>query len=144
MKAVNKGIDERLFNVIVETNSQAPFYGLVGIYTKTLGEAWAEMAVVTEPRHCNPLGITHGGLVSTLADAAMGNALRTTGKKGVTASYDISFLSSAPAGHEMIGRGKVVKAGRKLIFTTSEVYCADQLIAISQATFYVVGEIDFE
>lgn len=142
MQAVNKGIDDRLFKVIVETNAQAPFYCLVGIYTKNLGPGWADMAVNTEGRHGNPLGITHGGLVSTLADASMGNAIRSTGIKAVTASYDIQFLSSAEIGREMVAHGEVIKSGRKLIFTRSEVYSGELLVAISQATFYAMGAID--
>ena len=65
MKAVNKGIDERIYNTIVATNAQAPFYQLTGIQTKTLGPGWVEMSVKTESRHGNPLGLIHGGLVST-------------------------------------------------------------------------------
>lgn len=142
--AVNKGIDERLFNIIVETNSKAPFYNLCGIYTKTLGSGCAEMAVQTEPRHGNPLGITHGGLVTTVADASMGNAVRSTGRMGVTASCEMQFISSADVGQEMVAHGKVVKAGRKLIFVSSEVFSGDQLVAVGQATFYVVGEIHLD
>ncbi|MGE5545168.1 MAG: PaaI family thioesterase [Bacillota bacterium] len=144
MKTVNEGIDDRLFNIIVATNAQAPFYQLTGITTKALGPGWAEMAVQTETRHGNPLGLTHGGIVSTLADAAMANAVRTTGKKGVTVNYDISFLNTAPVGQEMVGRGRVDKAGSKIIFTSVEVVCGDKVIASSQGTFYVVGEIELD
>lgn len=142
MNPSNKGIDERLFAIIVESNAQAPFYQLTGIATKALGPGWAEMSVQTDNKHGNPLGLTHGGLISTLADAAMGNAVRSTGKKGVTVNYDISFLTAAPVGQEMVGRGRVDKAGSRIIFTSVEVVCGDQVIATSQATFYVVGEIE--
>ncbi len=141
MTAVNKGIDERIYNTIVTTNAQAPFYQLTGIQTRTLGPGWVEMAVMTEGKHGNPLGLIHGGLVSTLADAAMANAVRTTGKKGVTVHCDINFLASAPVGEEMIGRGRVDKAGSKMVFTSGEVVCGDKVIATCQGTFYVVGEI---
>jgi uncharacterized protein (TIGR00369 family) len=141
MKAVNKGIDERIYNTIVATNAQAPFYQLTGIQTKTLGPGWVEMSVNTESRHGNPLGLIHGGLVSTLADAAMANAVRTTGKKGVTVHCDINFLAAAPVGQEMIGRGQVDRAGAKIVFTSGEVVCGDKVVATCQATFYVVGEM---
>jgi len=141
MKAVNKGIDERIYNTIVASNAQAPFYQLTGIQTKTLGPGWVEMAVKTESRHGNPLGLIHGGRVSTLADAAMANAVRTTGKKGVTVHCDINYLAAAPVGEEMIARGRVEKAGAKIYFTSGEVVCGDKVVATCQGTFYVVGEI---
>lgn len=138
----NKGIDEKLFSFIVETNSQAPFYNLAGITTKNLGPGWAEMSVQTGDEHGNPMGLTHGGLISTLADSAMGNAVRTTGRKGVTVNYDISFLSSAPVGKEIVGHGRVDRAGSKIVFTSVEVVCDNKVIATCQGTFYVVGEIE--
>ena len=57
------GIDERLFSVIVDSNA-TPFYQLTGITTKTLGLV-AEMSVQTGSEHGNPLGLIHGGLIST-------------------------------------------------------------------------------
>jgi acyl-CoA thioesterase len=142
MNPENKGIDDRLFSIIVETNSKAPFYQLTGLTTKTLGPGWVEMSVQTGNKHGNPLGLTHGGLISTIADAAMANAIRTTGRKGVTVNCDINFLNSAPVGQEMVGRGRVDKAGSRLVFTTGEVVCGDKVIATCQGTFYVVGEIE--
>ncbi len=144
MNPINMGIDERLFSVIVDSNAKAPFYQLTGITTKTLGLGWAEMSVQTGSEHGNPLGLTHGGLISTLADAAMGNAVRSTGRKGVTVNYDISYLNSAPVGEEMVGRGRVEKSGSRIIFTSVEVVCGDKVIATSQGTFYVVGEIELD
>ncbi|MGI6549242.1 MAG: PaaI family thioesterase [Syntrophomonadales bacterium] len=140
----NQGIDERLFAVITETNSKAPFYLLTGITTKTLGPGWVEMAVQTRDEHGNPLGITHGGLVSTLADAAMANAVRTTGKKGVTVNYGINFFTTAPMGKEMVGRGRVDRIGSHLYFASAEVVCEDKVIATTQGTFYIVGEIELD
>ena len=144
MNPINQGIDERLFRVIVGTNAQAPFYRLLGITTKALGPGYAEMSVQTRDEHGNPLGITHGGLVSTLADAAMANAVRATGKKGVTVNYDISFLTFAPVGQEMVGRGKVDRVGSRLHFASVEVVCENQVIATSQGTFYIVGEMELD
>ncbi len=144
MNSTNQGIDEGLFRVIVRTNSQAPFYQLLGITTKALGPGYAEMSVQTTDKHGNPLGITHGGLVSTLADAAMANALRATGKRGVTVNCDISFLTSAPVGQEMVGRGKVDRVGSHLCFASSEVVCEGKVIATSQGTFYIIGEMEVD
>jgi len=138
------GIDNRLFDIIVSSNRKAPFYRLTGITTKTLGPGWAQMAVQTNDDHGNPLGLIHGGLISTLADAAMGNAIRSTGRKAVTINYDISFLSAAPAGKLLIGRGRVDRAGSRIVYTSVEVTCEDQVIATSQAAFYVVGEIELD
>lgn len=144
MNPTNQGIDEKLFAAIIKTNAQAPFYRLLGISTRALGPGCAEMAVLTESTHGNPLGLTHGGLIMTLADAAMANAIRATGKKAVTVNCDVSFLASAPVGREIVGRGKVDRAGGRLGFASAELICDQQVIATSQGTFYVVGEIELD
>ena len=143
-EALNRGIDDRLFRQIVESNREAPFYRLVGITTKALGPGYAEMAVATEKKHANPLGWVHGGLISTLADAAMGNAIRSTGKKAVTADYTISFVNSAAVSQELIGRGEVVKSGSHLVFARATVFSEEKIVASAMGTFFIVGEIELD
>ncbi|MGE5415607.1 MAG: PaaI family thioesterase [Acidobacteriota bacterium] len=141
MDAVNQGIDEHLFAYIIETNKKAPFYETLEVKTKELGPGHAEMAVVAAKKHSNPLGMVHGGLIATLADAAMGNAIRTTGRKAVTVDYTISLLASASIDEYVKAIGQVTKVGKQLIFARAEVYAGDKMIATSQGTFYVVGDI---
>lgn len=142
MNTVNNGIDHRLFTHITENNQKTPFYRLTGMKTKALGKGEAEMSVIAEEDHSNPLGLVHGGMISTLADAAMGNAIRTVGKKGVTADYRVSFFKSAPIGKELIGYGKIEKMGARLIFASAVVVCEGETLATSQGTFFIIGDIE--
>lgn len=144
MTTINGGIDEKLFNYIIETNSKAPFYVALGVQTRYLGPGVAKMGVLTQKMHANPLGIIHGGLVSTLADAAMGNAIRASGRMGVTADYNVSFLAAAPIGEDLEAEGEVVKQGKNLIFVKAVVRSGEKLIATSQGTFFVLGEMKIE
>lgn len=142
METINSGIEENLFVHITETNRKTPFYNLIGMKTLNLGPGTAEMGVMADSEHSNPLGLVHGGLISTVADAAMGNAIRTVGKKGVTADYRVSFFKAAPIGKELIGYGKIEKMGARLIFASAEIVCEGEMLATSQGTFFIVGDIE--
>src|SRR5258708_32441649 len=63
----------------------------------------------------NHSGFVHGGMISTLADSAMGRSLRTL-KPGVVRamSFDLklSFISAATIGETLRATGRVTHAGR--------------------------------
>lgn len=141
---VNENIDQRLYEYIYNTISCTPFYKLLGIDLERIGKGYARISVLPRDEHLNPMGMVHGGLITTLADAAMGNAIRSMGIKGVTADITVSFLSSPQRDTKLEAEGKVLKAGRNLIFAEAEIYMENKLIAKSQGTFFKVGEISFD
>ncbi|NSW83882.1 MAG: PaaI family thioesterase [Syntrophothermus sp.] len=140
----NMGIDELLFHHIVEANEQTPYYRLVGIKTRALAPGSAELVVEIDERHTNPLGRVHGGLIASLADAAMGNAIRSLGVRGVTIDCTISFLSAPPAGALLVGKGRVVKAGRNVIFAEASVYAGEDVVACAQGSFFRTGVAELQ
>ncbi len=140
---VNRGINEELFRQIVETNENTPYYRLVGIKTSALAPGEAELVVEVGECHANPLGRVHGGLIASLADAAMGNAVRSLGLRGVTIDCSISFISSPSRSGLLVGKGKVVRAGRNIIFAEALVYAEDKVIASAQGSFFKVGVAEF-
>lgn len=143
MDVINKGIDEKLFNYISKTVEKTPFYNLLGVYLQALGPGEADICVVSDEKHTNPMGLLHGGLIMSIADAAMGNAIRSLEIKGVTVDYSVSFLSTASLGELIQAQGRVVKSGRNIIFAKSTVYAGDKLIADIKATFFNTGKLEY-
>lgn len=142
--AINENIDQRLYEHIYNTISCTPFYNLLGIELERIGRGYARLGILPRDVHLNALDMVHGGLIVTLADAAMGNAIRSMGIKGVTADINMSFISSPQRNTRLEAEGKVLKAGRNLIFAEAEIYMGNKLIAKSQGTFFKVGEISFD
>lgn len=142
MSAINCGLEENLFILISDSISKTPFYNLVGLNLNEVGPGFAEIGTVTLPEHTNPLGLVHGGLLMSMADAAMGNAVRSLGLKAVTVDCSTSFTAAAALNELLFARGRVLKAGRNLIFVEASVFCGDKLIASSKGTFYKTGVID--
>ncbi|MDD4802607.1 MAG: PaaI family thioesterase [Syntrophomonas sp.] len=137
---INDGLDEKLFNYLQKSISETGFYNLLGLDLLLLSSGYTEFKVVPGPQHKNGIGLIQGGLMISIVDAAMGNAIRTLGIVGATVDISTSFTASAKVGDAILARGKVLKAGKSLIFTEGYVYAGDKLIGHSKATFKKVSE----
>ena len=68
-------------------------------------------------------GAFHGGAIGALADIAAGYAALTQAPHGmevVSVEYKINFLAGCQGG-ELRARGRVIKAGKRIIVTSAEV-----------------------
>ena len=91
--------------------------------------------------HCNSRGFVHGGLISTLADNAMGlSCVRRLGEVSslVTVSLTVDFLGSALTGQWLEFDTVFVKPGGTLCFTQAFVTADGQPCARANAVFRVV------
>lgn len=139
---VNEGINESLFNYICDSVEKTPFYQLLGIHLQKVGPGCAEVGVTVAEEHSNPIGLVHGGLIMALADAAMGNAIRALGIKGVTVDCSTSFIAGAPKGEHIVARGQVWKAGKNMVFARADIRCGDRILGDSKGTFFKIGDVD--
>jgi uncharacterized protein (TIGR00369 family) len=91
--------------------------------------------------HTNSRGFVHGGLVSALADNAMGLScgLDLEGAKGLlTVNLALDFLAVAKVGQWLQVEPTVVKRGRSLCFASALVTADGKPCARASATFQVV------
>lgn len=142
MSVINTGIDVKLFDYLVNSVASTNFYNLLDINLVSLGPGQAELEVLAETKHTNPMGLVHGGLIMSIADAAMGNAIRSLGVVGVTADCSVAFPGAARLGENLIARGHVVKAGKNLLFAEATVWAGDRLLGQSKSTFFNTGKIE--
>ena len=92
----------------------------------------------------NSAGFVHGGMISALADSAMGRSLRTI-KPGVvrSMSFDLklTFISAAKVGETLRATGRVVHAGRRTAVTECRVEGSNgRLVATASGTFAITRE----
>ena len=66
-------------------------------------------------------GFLHAGLIGAMLDTACGFAAATVAGRVLASHFSVNCLSPA-LGRAFIARGKVVKAGRKQVFTTAALY----------------------
>ena len=106
------------------------------------GTAVVEMTTTEDMS--NHSGFVHGGMISTLADSAMGRSVRTL-KPGVVRamSFDLklNFISAARVGEDLRATGHVIHAGRRTVVTECRVEGKDgRLVATASATFAVTRD----
>jgi len=92
----------------------------------------------------NSMGFVHGGMISALADSAMGRSLRTIKPDVVRSmSFDLklSFISAAKVGETLRATGRVVHAGRRTAVTECRVEGpGGRLVATASGTFAITRE----
>lgn len=102
-----------------------------------------QLALEIREAHCNSRGFAHGGLISSLADNAMGmSAVRIARRKqgaektdGVTVALTLDFIDTARVGDCVEFFPTVLKVGHTLAFVDCRVVCGERLIARGNATF---------
>jgi uncharacterized protein (TIGR00369 family) len=116
----------------------------LGLKLVETGEGSATVDMTATEDMANMSGFVHGGMISTLADSAMGRSLRTL-TPGVTRamSFDLklNFINAAKIGETLRATGHVIHAGRRTIVTECRVEGKDgRLVATASATFAVTRE----
>ena len=118
------------------------FRELVGTELASTGEGRAVVEVRAEERHLNPGGTVHGGVVYTLVDVSMAEALRTTIAEGderpVTIEIKVNYLEPAKAG-TLTSTAQVRKGGKRVTIVEAEVAQDSEVVALATGTYTIVG-----
>lgn len=103
-------------------SSTAEFNQWAGFEVVHMSEGVCELVMAWRPDMGQYNGFLHAGVIAALLDTACGFAAHTMAVGGVLSSH-FSIDCLAPAvGQEFRALGRVVKAGRKQIFTAGELY----------------------
>lgn len=98
------------------------------------------LGLLADAPHVNSRGFVHGGLLSALADNAMGlSCARQLENIGglVTVSMTIDFLGTAHVGQWVEVRATPSRVGKSLCFADANIYSNDELCATAKAVFKV-------
>jgi uncharacterized protein (TIGR00369 family) len=100
-----------------------PFFVMMGIDVDSIGQGTARLSMRVRPDMLNGVGWMQGGIFTAMADEAMALALYTVispGERIATISETTSFLKGA-RDEVLVATGRVVRKGRRVAFTESEV-----------------------
>ena len=98
------------------------------------GEGAGEVVLDTRPEHEVGPGFVHFAVLATVAEVAAAGA---AGATVVPAQVSLNLLSPAKSGR-LVGRGKVIRRGKRLIVAEGEVWQSDALVAKATVTFAVL------
>ncbi|MFO6446157.1 PaaI family thioesterase [Erythrobacter sp. NE805] len=110
------------------------------LFARAEGEAFS-LGLRIAAAHCNARGLLHGGVISALADNAMGLAcvLGMEGTSALTVSLSVDFLSVGRIGQWLEVRAVPAKLGRSLAFADARISADGALVAKAAATFKVIA-----
>ena len=114
-----------------------PIADLIGFTLTEVEPGRAVIAFDAGPRHANPMGTLHGGVLCDIADAAMGMAYAASldeGETFTTLELKINFLKPVRTGR-LIATGRLVKGGRTVgLLECDVVDDKDRLVARASST----------
>ncbi len=137
-------VETKLARYIAKSVEDSPFYKFMGISIADMSEGRMVFQIDCEEKHCNAIGLVQGGLLLTLADGAMGNAVRTIGFIGVTIDLSSSFIKPCPFGQLIRAEGTIIKANKSLVYTQARVYSSESLLLAAQGTFFIKAPLNIE
>jgi uncharacterized protein (TIGR00369 family) len=115
----------------------------LGIEVQVTGPGRSEGVLHERPEILNFRSVLHGGVLTTLADVTMANALRTQSPDGlisVTSSLHITFLK--PGSGTVHSKGRAIRSGARSGYAEVEITdSAGELVAhaVGQFTYLPVG-----
>ena len=111
-----------------------------GIFFRNLSETEYEFKSKINENHLNAAGITHGGYLSALIDAGAGTAAHRSAENApcVTISLDLKFIGSSKIGDEIIGKVKILKKTKSLVFLFCELRCDNKTITSASGVWKIL------
>ena len=111
-----------------------------GLLFKTISESEYEFKATIKESHLNAAGITHGGFIATFIDAGAGTAAHRVAdqKPCVTISLEIKFISPVNLGQELIGKTKIQKKTKSMVFLTCELITENKIVATASGVWKIL------
>ena len=111
-----------------------------GVMFRNISESEYEFKSVINENHLNAAGITHGGYLAALIDAGAGTAAHRSAQNApcVTISLDLKYIGASKIGDEVIGRVKILKKTKTLVFLFCELKCNNKVITSASGVWKIL------
>ena len=111
-----------------------------GVMFRNISENEYEFKSVINEYHLNAAKITHGGYLSALVDAGAGTAAHRSADNApcVTISLELKFIGASKLGDEIIGKVKILKKTKTLVFLFCELRCNDKIITSASGVWKIL------
>ena len=113
-----------------------------GILFKTISKDEYHFKTTIRENHLNAAGITHGGFIAALVDAGAGTAAHRSADENpcVTISLELKFISTVQLGQELIGKTKIQKKTKSIIFLTCELKVEERIVATASGIWKILNK----
>src|SRR5262245_581284 len=101
----------------------SPFYRWTGMRVVAAERGAVRVALDLGEQHANLQGFAHGGILATIADAAMGLSVRSAlepGRRHVTIELGMHYLRAVRTG-TVTAAGRAVRVGREIAYAEATI-----------------------
>jgi uncharacterized protein (TIGR00369 family) len=120
----------------------AGFEQFVGPITYEQSGDDTKLSFTIADQHLNGDGFLHGGMMMTLASAALGQLARLSAGDAVTAplSVNCDFVGPGKPGATVAGTAEITRRTRSVIFASAELRADDQLMMTATGVYRIGQE----
>lgn len=116
------------------------FANLIGpLYSRTDDSGTAIGFRVGE-QHCNSFPMAHGGMTAAFADIVSSYVVwiaQFPRAQVLTISLTTDFIATTPLGSWVVGRGRLISAGKSIAFASCEIFAGDTLVMVASGKFKI-------
>ena len=111
-----------------------------GLLFKKISDNEYEFKTTIKENHLNSAGITHGGFIAAVVDAGAGTAAHRSVDQNpcVTISLELKFISAVKLGQELIGKTKIQKKTKSMVFLTCELTASNKIAATASGVWKIL------
>ncbi len=121
------------------------FMAINGPLYRRVQDGVFQLGFRVESRHCNPMGICHGGMMASFCDMLLpllAHRHPEVGQRFVpTISLQLDYLATAGLGAWVQGEGQVLRTTRSLVFAQGLVHADGKPVARVSGIFKIGPEI---
>ena len=140
-----KRLNPAYMEAVVRNVSKCPYFTLISMELKELDQGRCRLEVVIQEKHLQPFGMVHGGVYSSLVDAAAFWAVYSQIDEDLgmtTVEMKLNYLAPSSEG-ALIAKGKNIKVGKTLCLGEASIEDeTGKLLAHGTSTMMVLR--DFE
>ena len=111
-----------------------------GLLFRTISDEEYEFTAIINENHLNAAGITHGGFIAAFVDAGAGSAAYKSADQNmcVTISLEIKFISPVKLGQKLVGKAKIQKKTRSMVFLTCELTVENKIVSTASGVWKIL------
>jgi uncharacterized protein (TIGR00369 family) len=138
---------EKLKTKLLEFAKDFPFFNLVGFEVLDCGPGFSKCQIRLRPELLNPNGVLHGGILATLIDAGITQAMLMTDEyqvirdtKGAMSTVDLHIKYLRPISSGLaVCESRVVHMGKRIVHAQSKVVSEEgKDLALGDASMMLV------
>ena len=113
-----------------------------GLLFRTISKDEYEFKTTIKENHLNSAGITHGGFIAAFVDAGAGTAAHRSANQNtcVTISLELKFISTVKLGQKLVGKTKIQKKTKSMIFLTCKLTVENKIVATASGIWKILNK----